>query len=189
MQCICISIYACSGMCYLFSTDLMFTKHPMHLEIGITTKIKTLVMVFKLFIHAITPVITTSYNSTCTSQAHAYASLTVCTGHGAKVYIYCEIESLYSCLLIFLLLFVNILASWINWCSRKHFRYFHSSNLLHDKISLCMKASVIVNILAPNIPVIGPGLVSTSPDRRRRRRRRTMVLLLDHSFFRRLACK
>ena len=111
MQCICISIYACSGMCYLFSTDLMFTKHPMHLEIGITTKIKTLVMVFKLFIHAITPVITTSYNSTCTSQAHAYASLTVCTGHGAKVYIYCEIESLYSCLLIFLLLFVNILAS------------------------------------------------------------------------------
>ena len=50
------------------------------------------------------------------------------------------------------------------------------------------KTSVVVNILAPNVPVIGPGLVSTSPDRRRRRRR-TMVLLLDHSFFRRLACK
>ena len=37
------------------------------------------------------------------------------------------------------------------------------------------------------IPVVGPGLVSTSPARRRRRRI-PMMLLLDHTFIRRFAC-
>ena len=119
------------------------------------------------------------------------------TGLGEKVYIY-PIAKLnpHLCfsLLIFLLLYMNIFTfqqttsntvlsqqtycvTWINYVSMG--------------IHIYMKASVDVNLFAlNNIPVIGPGLVSMSPDRRRRRRRkRIMMLFLDHIFIRRFVRK
>ena len=55
------------------------------------------------------------------------------------------------------------------------------------KIPKCFASNETSIVSSVTIPVVGPGLVSTSPARRRRRRT-PMMLLLDHTFMRRFAC-